>query len=50
MFDRFTESAESRGAGLAIAKGLVSRTGGTISATSELGRGTTVRFVLPRTR
>ena len=49
MFGRFTKSAGSRGAGLglAIAKGLVSAHGGTISATSDPGRGTTVRFVLP---
>ncbi len=49
MFDRFTKSEESGGAGLglAIAKGLVTAHGGTISAASEPGRGTSVRFVLP---
>jgi two-component system OmpR family sensor kinase/two-component system sensor histidine kinase BaeS len=49
VFDRFAKSPESRGAGLglAIAKGLVQAHGGTISARSEPGRGTTIRFVLP---
>ena len=49
VFDRFAKSPESRGAGLglAIAKGLVQAHGGTISAESERGRGTTIRFVLP---
>src|SRR5262245_4343891 len=49
VFDRFARSPESRGAGLglAIAKSLVQAHGGTISAQSEPGRGTTIRFVLP---
>jgi signal transduction histidine kinase len=49
IFDRFARSAESRGSGLglAIAKSLVQAHGGTISAESEPGRGTTIRFVLP---
>jgi two-component system OmpR family sensor kinase/two-component system sensor histidine kinase BaeS len=49
VFDRFAKSPESRGAGLglAIAKSLVEAHGGTISAESETGRGTTIRFVLP---
>jgi signal transduction histidine kinase len=49
VFDRFTRSPESRGSGLglAIAKSLVQAHGGTISAESEPGRGTTIRFVLP---
>ena len=49
VFDRFAKAPESRGAGLglAIAKSLVQAHGGTISAESEPGRGTTIRFVLP---
>jgi signal transduction histidine kinase len=49
VFDRFAKSPESRGAGLglAIAKSLVQAHGGTISAESEPGRGTTIRFELP---
>jgi signal transduction histidine kinase len=49
VFDRFAKSPESRGAGLglAIAKSLVQAHGGTISAESQPGRGTTIRFVLP---
>ena len=49
VFDRFAKSPESRGAGLglAIAKSLVQAHGGTISAESEPGRGTTIRFVIP---
>ena len=49
VFDRFARSPESRGSGLglAIAKSLVQTHGGTISAQSEPGRGTTIRFVLP---
>jgi signal transduction histidine kinase len=50
MFDRFYKGSESRGSGLglAIAKGIVTSHGGDISAASEIGRGTTVRFTLPR--
>ena len=49
IFDRFYKSPESRGAGLglAIAKNLTEAHGGTIAATSEVGRGTTIRFTLP---
>jgi len=49
IFDRFYKSAESRGAGLglAIAKQLVEAHGGTIAATSVVGRGTQIRFTLP---
>jgi two-component system sensor histidine kinase BaeS len=52
VFDRFAKSPESPGAGLglAIAKSLVQAHGGTISAESEPGRGTTIRFVLPLRR
>ena len=51
VFDRFAKSPESQGAGLglAIAKSLVQAHGGTISAESTPGRGTTIRFVLPAT-
>jgi signal transduction histidine kinase len=49
VFDRFYKSDESRGAGLglAIAKSLVVAHGGEISATSEPGQGTEMRFALP---
>jgi signal transduction histidine kinase len=49
VFERFYKSAESRGAGLglAIAKQLVEAQGGEIAATSEVGRGTTIRFTVP---
>ena len=49
VFDRFAKSPESRGVGLglAIAKTLVQAHGGAISAESDPGRGTTIRFVLP---
>jgi signal transduction histidine kinase len=49
VFDRFVKAGDSRGAGLglAIAKALVEAHGGTIDATSDPGRGTTIRFVLP---
>lgn len=50
VFDRFTRSPESPGAGLglAIAKSLVTAHGGTIDATSAPGQGTEIRFTLPR--
>ena len=49
IFDRMYKSRESRGAGLglAIAKNLIAAHGGDISAQSELGKGTTIRFSLP---
>jgi signal transduction histidine kinase len=49
VFDRFVKAADSSGAGLglAIAKSLLQAHGGTISAESSPGAGTTMRFVLP---
>lgn len=49
VFDRFYKSEQSRGMGLglAIAKNLVAAHGGDISAQSEPGLGTTIRFTLP---
>jgi len=49
VFDRFVKTADSGGAGLglAIAKALVEAHGGSISAESEPGHGTTMRFALP---
>ncbi len=49
LFDRFVKSSDSRGSGLglAIARHLVEAHGGTISASSEAGQGTTIRFSLP---
>lgn len=49
IFDRFYKSGDSRGTGLglAIARNLVAVHGGEISALSELGQGTTIRFTLP---
>lgn len=55
VFDRFYRSEKSRsrvtggaGLGLAIARGIVEAHGGRIWIASERGRGTQVRFTLPR--
>jgi signal transduction histidine kinase len=49
VFDRFVKSSDSGGAGLglAIARSLVQAHGGSITADSRPGQGTTMRFVLP---
>jgi two-component system, OmpR family, sensor histidine kinase BaeS len=49
IFDRFVKTPGSSGSGLglAIAKDIVTAHGGTISAESSVGSGTTVRFTLP---
>ena len=49
IFDRFSKSTDSPGAGLglAIAKGLVEAHGGTIRAESAPGQGTRIVFTLP---
>jgi two-component system sensor histidine kinase BaeS len=51
IFDRFYRSPDSPGSGLGlpIARDLVAAHSGTITATSEVGHGTTVRFTLPLT-
>ena len=57
VFDRFFQVSNSRmggrhgaGLGLPIARGIVEAHGGTIWIESAQGRGTTVRFTLPRAR
>jgi signal transduction histidine kinase len=49
LFERFSESGDAKGSGLglAIAKALVEGHGGTISADSTPGNGTTIAFALP---
>ena len=49
IFDRFYRSPDSPGSGLglSIARDLVQAHGGTITATSDVGKGTTMRFTLP---
>lgn len=49
IFERFVKAPDSRGAGLglAIAKSLVEAHGGQITARSQQGLGTTMRFTLP---
>ena len=49
-FDRFYKGSKSRGSGLglAIAKSIVTSHGGDIRASSELGKGTTIEFTVPR--
>ena len=54
VFERFYRADKSRsresggsGLGLTIARSIVQAHGGSISAASELGRGTTLRFTLP---
>ena len=56
IFERFfrSDSARARdvggtGLGLAIVRHLVNAMGGDVGADSELGRGTTIRFTLPKT-
>jgi two-component system sensor histidine kinase BaeS len=48
-FDRFYRSPESPGSGLGlpIARSLIEAHGGVMTATSDVGRGTTIRFSLP---
>jgi signal transduction histidine kinase len=57
LFDRFYRSDQARaegepgfGLGLAIAKSIVENMGGTVSADSELGEGTTFTVTVPRGR
>jgi two-component system OmpR family sensor kinase/two-component system sensor histidine kinase BaeS len=50
VFDRFYKGEGSRGSGLglSIAKGIIMGHGGAIGAASEIGKGTTIQFSLPR--
>ncbi len=53
VFDRFWQAAQrakrlGAGLGLSITKGIVAAHGGTIWVTSELGRGSTFSFTIPR--
>jgi two-component system sensor histidine kinase BaeS len=50
LFDRFFKDPESRGSGLglAIARAIALAHGGDIAATSEPGKGTSIRVTLPR--
>ena len=52
IFDRFHKGAASHGSGLGltIARNLVRAHGGEITASSEVGKGTTVVFTVPATR
>jgi signal transduction histidine kinase len=47
MFYRATEQSSGSGIGLYIVKNAVEKLGGTISAHSEFGEGTTFRIILP---
>jgi two-component system sensor histidine kinase BaeS len=50
VFDRYVKASDSGGSGLglAIARTLVEAHGGAITAESEPGHGTTIRFTIPR--
>ncbi len=52
IFDRFWQARQSRhlgtGLGLSIAKGMIEAHGGRLWVESELGKGSTFRFTLPR--
>ena len=49
IFERFARGPDSEGSGLglAIATDVVEAHGGSISAESQVGQGTTIRLVLP---